>query len=88
VKGDERSLSIAAASILAKTERDSRMREYDRTYPQYGFARHKGYPVREHVALLQEHGPCAIHRRSFGPVREALGLPPLGDPAKPKSRAR
>ena len=86
VKGDERSLSIAAASILAKTERDARMLEYDRAYPQYGFARHKGYPVREHVALLQKHGPCAIHRRSFGPVRAALGLPPLTNDPNPKTR--
>jgi ribonuclease HII len=80
VKGDERSLSIAAASILAKTERDARMLEHDRLYPGYGFARHKGYPVREHVAALQQHGACPIHRRSFGPVREALGLPPLDRP--------
>jgi ribonuclease HII len=77
VKGDERSLSIAAASILAKTERDARMCDYDRKYPGYGFGRHKGYPVREHVAALRRKGPCPIHRRSFAPVREALGLPPL-----------
>lgn len=77
VKGDERSLSIAAASILAKTERDARMTAYDRQYPGYGFARHKGYPVAEHVSALRRHGPCPIHRRSFGPVRSALGLSPL-----------
>lgn len=77
VKGDERSLSIAAASILAKTARDARMVTYDREYPGYGFARHKGYPVREHVQALNELGACPIHRRSFGPVRAALGLPPL-----------
>lgn len=77
VKGDERSLSIAAASILAKTERDLRMQNYDREFPGYGFAQHKGYPVREHVAALRRQGPCPIHRRSFAPVREALGLPPL-----------
>jgi ribonuclease HII len=88
VKGDERSLSIAAASILAKTARDARMLEYDRTYPAYGFARHKGYPVREHVARLREHGPCAIHRRSFGPVRSALGLEPLPKEPDPKKRTR
>lgn len=80
VKGDERSLSIAAASILAKTERDARMLAYDSEYPDYGFARHKGYPVREHVAALRQHGACPIHRRSFSPVREALGLPPLDGP--------
>lgn len=83
VKGDERSLSIAAASILAKTERDARMLELDRMYPGYGFARHKGYPVREHVAALRQHGACPIHRRSFAPVREALGLPPLERPNAP-----
>jgi ribonuclease HII len=83
VKGDELSLSIAAASILAKTERDARMVAYDREYPGYGFARHKGYPVREHAAALQKHGACPIHRRSFGPVRKALGLPPL-EPAAPR----
>lgn len=77
VKGDERSLSIAAASILAKTARDARMVAYDGEYPGYGFARHKGYPVREHVLALERQGACPIHRRSFGPVRKALGLPPL-----------
>jgi ribonuclease HII len=71
VKGDELSLSIAAASILAKTERDALMIEYDRQYPMYGFARHKGYPVRQHQLALKEHGPCPIHRRSFGRVQEA-----------------
>jgi len=77
VKGDERSLSIAAASILAKTARDARMLAYHGQYPAYGFERHKGYPVREHLAALKKHGACPIHRRSFGPVRVALGLPPL-----------
>jgi ribonuclease HII len=71
VKGDELSLSIAAASILAKTARDSRMIAYDREYPEYGFARHKGYPVRQHLEALEQHGPCPIHRRSFAPVRDA-----------------
>lgn len=73
VKGDELSLSIAAASILAKTARDALMIEYDEKYPVYGFARHKGYPVRQHLLALKEHGPCPIHRRSFGPVQEAVG---------------
>jgi ribonuclease HII len=76
VKGDERSLSIAAASILAKTARDERMIDYDRQYPGYGFEQHKGYPVREHLRALRRQGPCPIHRRSFAPVRAALGLPP------------
>jgi ribonuclease HII len=86
VKGDERSLSIAAASILAKTERDARMVAYAREYPGYGFDQHKGYPVREHLAALRKIGPCAIHRRSFGPVRAALGLPPLAPQAPARDR--
>jgi ribonuclease HII len=75
--GDELSLSIAAASILAKTARDARMVELDQLYPGYGFARHKGYPVRAHREALAHNGACEIHRKSFAPVREALGLPPL-----------
>ena len=86
VKGDARSLSIAAASILAKTARDARMVAHDAEYPGYGFSRHKGYPVKEHYAALARLGACAIHRRSFGPVREALGLPPL--PPWPSSSHR
>ncbi len=77
VGGDGRSLSIAAASILAKTARDRRMRELDGQFPGYGFAQHKGYPVAEHVRALGKLGACPIHRRSFAPVREILGLPPL-----------
>jgi ribonuclease HII len=77
VKGDQKSLSIAAASILAKTSRDARMAELDAQYPGYGFAKHKGYPVREHVRALEALGACPIHRRSFAPVRHVLGLPPL-----------
>lgn len=77
VKGDAKSLSIAAASILAKTARDAVMADYDRQYPGYGFARHKGYPVPAHVEALAKLGACPIHRRSFTPVREVLGLPPL-----------
>ena len=80
VKGDARSLSIAAASILAKTARDAMMRELDAVYPGYGFAKHKGYPVKEHVAALTRLGACEAHRRSFGPVRVVLGLPPLHAP--------
>lgn len=71
VRGDALSLSIAAASILAKTARDARMLAHDQQYPAYGFAQHKGYPVRQHLRALAQHGPCAIHRRSFAPVREA-----------------
>jgi ribonuclease HII len=77
IKGDTRSLTIAAASILAKTARDALMRLLDAEYPGYGFARHKGYPVREHVAALARLGACPVHRRSFAPVRTVLGLPPL-----------
>lgn len=72
VKGDARSLSIAAASILAKTSRDLVMQELDETHPGYGFAQHKGYPVKSHVAALERLGACAAHRRSFGPVRLVL----------------
>jgi ribonuclease HII len=71
--GDGKSLSIAAASILAKTARDARMRDYDATYPGYGFAQHKGYPTREHVRALTRLGLCPIHRRSFTPVRNLGG---------------
>ncbi len=77
VGGDARSLSIAAASILAKTARDARMRQLDNEFPGYGFAQHKGYPVAEHVRALGKLGACPVHRRSFAPVREILGLPPL-----------
>ena len=77
IKGDTRSLSIAAASILAKTARDARMVTLDLEFPGYGFAQHKGYPVRAHFRALQRLGACPHHRRSFAPVREVLGLPPL-----------
>jgi ribonuclease HII len=77
IKGDAKSLSIAAASILAKTSRDALMSKLDAEYPGYGFAKHKGYPVKEHTTALAKLGACPIHRRSFAPVRQALGLPPL-----------
>ena len=77
VKGDSKSLTIAAASILAKTTRDALMHELDADYPGYGFSKHKGYPVREHLAALKQLGVSPIHRRSFAPVRSILGLPPL-----------
>lgn len=70
VNGDARSYSIAAASIMAKETRDAIMRELDRLYPEYGFANHMGYGTREHLAALQRHGPCAVHRRTFTPVRQ------------------
>ena len=65
VKGDGRSASIAAASILAKVSRDRYMEEMDARYPEYGFARHKGYPTRAHYEALRRYGPCPIHRRTF-----------------------
>lgn len=77
VHGDALSLTIAAASILAKTTRDALMAELDRAHPGYGFARHKGYPTAEHFEALERLGACPIHRRSFQPVRVALGLEPV-----------
>ena len=71
VEGDSLSLSIAAASIIAKVTRDRLMVELDAQYPQYGFARHKGYGVREHLEALRKHGPCPAHRRTFQPVAQA-----------------
>ncbi len=70
VAGDSLSLSIAAASIIAKVTRDRLMVELDVEYPQYGFARHKGYGVREHLEALRQYGPCPVHRRSFQPVAQ------------------
>jgi ribonuclease HII len=71
IKGDTRSVSIAAASILAKVERDRLMRSFDQEYPQYGLASNKGYSTPEHLAALRAHGPSPLHRYSFAPVREA-----------------
>jgi ribonuclease HII len=65
VKGDSKSISIAAASILAKVTRDRLMEQLDRAYPQYGFAKHKGYPTKAHYEALLKYGPCPEHRRSF-----------------------
>ncbi len=65
IKGDAKSVSIAAASILAKVTRDRMMVEYDQIYPEYGFAKHKGYGTAAHIAALKEYGPCPIHRRTF-----------------------
>ena len=75
VKGDAKSLLIAAASILAKTARDADCLRLERLYPGYGFAKHKGYPTKAHVEALARLGPCPEHRRSFGPVMQMeLGL--------------
>ena len=65
VHGDALSYSIAAASIVAKVTRDRMMEEFDKSYPQYGFAKHKGYGTAAHIAALKQYGPCPIHRRSF-----------------------
>jgi len=69
VQGDARSYSIAAASVLAKVARDRLMLEFDRQWPKYGFAEHKGYGTAQHLAAIAAHGPCPIHRRSFAPLR-------------------
>ncbi len=72
IKGDCRSASIAAASILAKVTRDRLMLDLHARFPQYNFHRHKGYCTKEHLALLQQHGPCEAHRKSFAPVAQML----------------
>jgi len=74
VAGDARSVSIAAASIVAKVTRDRLMVAVGRTYPAYGFESHMGYATPQHLEALDLHGPCRLHRRSFAPVRIALGL--------------
>jgi len=75
VHGDNVSLSIAAASILAKTSRDNLLKALALAFPHYGFERHKGYPTPGHLALLKKFGPCPIHRKSFAPVAKLLDLP-------------
>jgi ribonuclease HII len=74
VKGDGLSLSIAAASVIAKVSRDRRMREYAVEFPQYGFENHKGYGTKAHLEALRSHGPCRIHRQTFQPIAQ-LALP-------------
>jgi len=74
IHGDARSISIAAASILAKVHRDRLMETWDREFPGYGLARHKGYATREHLERLRQQGPTPLHRRSFAPVRESLAI--------------
>ncbi|MEJ2748729.1 MAG: ribonuclease HII [Anaerolineae bacterium] len=72
IRGDSASLSIAAASILAKVTRDRLLIEWDVQFPQYGFARHKGYGTPQHLAALEQHGPCPLHRHSFAPIKRPL----------------
>lgn len=69
IEGDAKSFSIAAASVIAKVTRDRMMKEFDRLYPAYGFKDHKGYSTPQHLAAIQQHGACPIHRRSFAPFR-------------------
>ena len=75
IKGDEKELVIALASIVAKVTRDERMTRLSKKFPEYGFEQHKGYGTPAHLAALREHGPCMEHRRSFAPVRECLENP-------------
>lgn len=75
VKGDTLSQSIMAAAIIAKVTRDRKMVEYDKEWPQYGFASHKGYSTPEHLAALKEWGPCPLHRQSFEPVKKCQEIP-------------
>ncbi|MEZ0482603.1 ribonuclease HII [Planococcus sp. SSTMD024] len=75
IKGDAKSLCIAAASILAKTGRDDLMEEYAQMYPQYGFSKHAGYGTKDHLAALEAHGPCPIHRKTFEPVKSMAQRP-------------
>ena len=88
VRGDQRSATVAAASIVAKVTRDRIMEKADRDFPQYGFGRHKGYPTEEHRSMLARYGPCPLHRRCFrGVVSDAVqdelfdwgGLAPAGE---------
>ena len=72
IKGDQKSISIAAASIVAKTTRDAYMNHMHTLFPEYGFDQHKGYPTKFHIEALQKYGPTPIHRRSFQPVKEAF----------------
>ena len=81
IRGDARSRSIAAASILAKVDRDAAMRKWDTVYPQYGLCRHKGYGTPEHLRALGIHGPAREHRASFAPVRLAGSQTPLFEEA-------
>ena len=83
VEGDAKSYSIAAASVLAKVTRDRMMLECDRRWPEYGFATHKGYGTKAHLAALAQHGPCPVHRMTFAPLKQTSGATEwFGEPAK------
>jgi ribonuclease HII len=75
VQGDSLSQSIMAAAIIAKVTRDRQMVEYDKEFPSYGFASHKGYPTPQHLAALEKWGPCSLHRQSFKPVIQSNKKP-------------
>ncbi len=79
VQGDSLVQEIGAASILAKVTRDMEMDELDKRFPAYGFAKHKGYPTKQHMAALNANGPCEFHRRSYAPVKKALEKTALED---------
>ena len=85
VKGDSLSISVAAASIVAKVTRDRLMHRYHIDMPLYGFDRHKGYPTQSHKAAIAIHGPCMIHRRTFKGVREYLGPIPSAETCNPRT---
>ena len=72
IKGDSKSLSIAAASVIAKVERDRMMLELDKKYPYYDFKNNKGYPTKKHIEAIKEHGITSLHRKTYGPVKEYL----------------
>ena len=72
IKGDAKSISIAAASVIAKVTRDRMMIELDKKYPMYGFAKHKGYPTKKHIEAMHEYGLIEGYRKSYGPVKEML----------------
>ena len=88
VRGDQRSATVAAASIVAKVTRDRIMEEADRDFPQYGFGRHKGYPTEEHRFTLAKHGPCPLHRRRFRGVASAGLIQFEWDSLSPPGRDR
>tara|TARA_R110000868_G_scaffold291953_2_gene552486 strand:- start:290 stop:898 length:609 start_codon:yes stop_codon:yes gene_type:complete len=72
IQGDDKVAEISAASILAKVARDAEMDAFDKAYPEYGFAKHKGYPTKVHLLALEKYGPCPLHRLSYTPVRKIL----------------
>ncbi len=79
VQGDSKEASISAASILAKTARDADLYQLDKLYPEYGFAKHKGYPTLLHMQMLEQHGVLSIHRKSYAPVKKILSKGEVND---------